>query len=1106
MEFETATTNNNVVPGSMAGDGLKSLSNAVPSFNLKAASSVQAALDQVLTHESVRMENHGIISGVTPTHSPKPLLGDNNNETSSLADIGFGDMMDTNDSFDLPLVNTDISKETVETPPIEEEEKEEVLKKEVEEEEDEEAGEQFTCGECSQNFTDMKTYIDHNCSLTVVKNDKKEENDDLSDVESFEGRIVYNPDGSAYIIEGETDISDSESLVDLPQQEGSIIEHGDKVMIKPPNNIQPIAASRAIVYPQIANAFYIHRNPAAFYNYLSMFPEQKRYPEAPIMHSYRVYDLRDKIGVGEEAKKDNEEEVEKEKEMDTKCAPPKSPPKLPIADVPTVPTKPILMCFICKLSFGYAKSFVAHAIGEHGMSLNEEERNIMAQKNASAIIQCIGKDKEPLMSFLEPNPVAQPEATEPEQQPLPRPFYPPNLYNVNSIEGSNTSASYMYPAAKAALETKTTTAAHTARSSNDPSISADAKGSDPNNAQDLTNQGANNKDHGSSVLDATAATEKQKLSETKLSAEPKKVSSPVKENGSGEVQEERANTQEHSRGTRSPDAKGYAGLDSREGSPNSESSRPNSAKSPISAYSPMMHGSVAPSGMMLTGCDEHPMGNLSGVECPKCDMVLGSSKSLGGHMTMMHSRNSCKTLKCPKCNWHYKYQETLEIHMKEKHPENESQCIYCITNQPHPRLARGEIYTCGYKPYRCDVCNYSTTTKGNLSIHMQSDKHINNMQELQQVQQNGTAEIKMPPPSPTPPAIATSTADPKKAAKPKPTWRCDVCNYETNVARNLRIHMTSEKHTHNMMVLQQNVNHMQRDMQLHMNQMAMFGPKDSALLGLPSPLTPSGMHQFSFDPSMLMPPLPNLEVPVDLTKEHEGSNGAEGMHELENSDPNKIFQCSVCNAFSANHVEELHQHTQIDRTKNRGEGESIIVAAGSYLCNLCTYKTNLKANFQLHCKTDKHLQRLQLVNHIREGGPGNEWRLKYMNLSNPIQLKCNACDYYTNSIHKLQLHATNPRHETNAKLFHHLQQSESSIKSDSKYYHCSLCNYSTKAKLNLIQHVRSMKHLRNESLRQMQYKEHGHNLEDEINEIFSVKEYNETDAINFDEAGETIIL
>ena len=82
---------------------------------------------------------------------------------------------------------------------------------------------------------------------------------------------------------------------------------------------------------------------------------------------------------------------------------------------------------------------------------------------------------------------------------------------------------------------------------------------------------------------------------------------------------------------------------------------------------------------------------------------------------------------------------------------------------------------------------------------------------------------------------------------------------------------------------------------------------------------------------------------------------------------------------------------------------------------------------QLHCKTDKHLQRLQLVNHIREGGKSNEWRLKYSSLSNPVQVKCNACDYYTNSVHKLQLHATNGRHEANAKLYRHLQSSESLV-------------------------------------------------------------------------------
>ncbi|VDP90476.1 unnamed protein product, partial [Echinostoma caproni] len=55
-------------------------------------------------------------------------------------------------------------------------------------------------------------------------------------------------------------------------------------------------------------------------------------------------------------------------------------------------------------------------------------------------------------------------------------------------------------------------------------------------------------------------------------------------------------------------------------------------------------------------------------------------------------------------------------------------CPYCLTKTTHPRLGRGESYVCGYKPYRCEVCNYSTTTKGNLAIHQQSDKHLNNIQ------------------------------------------------------------------------------------------------------------------------------------------------------------------------------------------------------------------------------------------------------------------------------------------------------------------------------------------------------------------------------------------
>ncbi|CAF1220074.1 unnamed protein product [Rotaria sordida] len=133
--------------------------------------------------------------------------------------------------------------------------------------------------------------------------------------------------------------------------------------------------------------------------------------------------------------------------------------------------------------------------------------------------------------------------------------------------------------------------------------------------------------------------------------------------------------------------------------------------------------------------------------------VAEQSLSPDNRSAHVHSRNSSKTLKCPKCNWHYKYQETLEIHMKEKHQmvtnsdgnlnnsnENETNCSYCLSHSVHPRLARGEQYPCGFKPYRCDLCLYSTTTKGNLAIHMQSDKHMNNCRDLSSpsIQQQST--------------------------------------------------------------------------------------------------------------------------------------------------------------------------------------------------------------------------------------------------------------------------------------------------------------------------------------------------------------------------------
>ena len=979
------------------------------------------------------------------------------------------------------------------------------------------------CANCDNEFQTLQEYMDHSCAGKSKSADSKMnvrletipvEKKDLSDVESFDGKIVYNTDGSAYIIEGDSD-SEIESFIDLPRKEGMIVDKKGIDSSVPSQN----------EFPQIDNAFFVPRNPNSLLNNAYLVPHQKSL-STPIMHSYRVFDMRSR-----KEKSENSGDILDDKNTNAKSpsSADTSTSKVSLSplsssmssSIPTssaldflspyvtsVPTKPILMCFICKLSFGFAKSFTSHAITEHSMDLSEEEKDIMSRKNSSAIIQGIGKEKDPLMSFLEPIKSSKMENRSKSHSPI------KTLVNscekVTNTAKDTTSVSYVYTKPKLSDSCNTITNSQTS----------------PDAVKDL------------SIHDIRSQIEKKMFDNDSNS-----VSIPNTLPNHFESKSERSEAPESKR----------IRLETSDDSNSQSSFQMNPVQrflqdQDYSSQSPksFLPAYASPQRAGFYGiCEEHPNGRAAGVECPSCDMVLSSSQSLGGHMTMMHSRNSCKTLKCPKCNWHYKYQETLEIHMKEKHPEGDQKCMYCLTNQTHPRLARGESYSCGYKPYRCEVCNYSTTTKGNLSIHMQSDKHLNNVQDLansggdlqqfnkhqqqmaaaaaassSQQQQQHQPPPQLPTPTHLSPASAIKTPphqqmmqqqqhhhhhshqqqpsqlrqdDSAKKAKPKPTWRCDVCNYETNVARNLRIHMTSEKHTHNMMVLQQNMKHMRRDMEIHhMNQLVMLH-QDPSFLGLSGPV-PGGIT-FPYDGSLMMSGVPAGfgDSPVDLSKENDmNANGTDLQ------DVSRLFQCCVCNIFGTDSLESLHQHLQMDRTKVH-ENDNISVASGTYMCNLCQYKTTLKANFQLHCKTDKHIQRLQLVNHIKEGGANNEWRLKYLNVSNPVQVRCNCCDYYTNSIHKLQIHTGNPRHEASAQLFCHLQNQESLVaKKEQRSYYCSLCKFNSRSKLGLMQHVHSVQHLHSEGLKQLEMKEKGQ-MEVDIGEIFMVKEVQDLKAIKFDD-------
>ncbi|GFN85979.1 Zinc finger homeobox protein 3 [Plakobranchus ocellatus] len=1086
--------------------------------------------------------------------------------------------------------------------------------REEDENEDEEDDDPVECADCNKVFINLQAYMDHTCYRSKQPDEDVESPPQSfscsDDAESFRGDIVYTPSGSAYILEAGG--IDPDQDLDLTP-EAIVVREGQSLL----------SVQQSL--PRIENAVFVHKQQNFPWNSVNLHQQRQGQPSHG-MTSFDVYDLK---SIPAEALLSYFINSAPEKEQ--------------------VP-KAVLMCFICKFSFGYQKSFLRHALCDHGLTLNDTEKVLIGRPITSAIIHIQGKEKLPNVLVLKP--VCDKRKTE-ETQIVAISQGTPECVRKDEESGIPTK------------HTQRTLSFHENKNS-DVTWSRDVSKSKQNNdfrPSVISEVGQISVSHspipqslnGMRVdLDNCSRRRSPLLvnsHELVINARspqlPTSISSPnpykaIKySHPKSPVPQQRRVDSPPTHQEKDPRNTGsITPLSSSPGaslptmpplimmsSTSGFSSSPHRSSHSIPPHLGMhalppssstvginMH-SFFPGG----GCEDHAPGAMRSGECAKCDLALAVSStplavSIGGgsgngggpgHMTLSHSRNSCKTLKCPKCNWHYKYQETLEIHMKEKHPDSDAQCVYCLTNQPHPRLARGESYSCGYKPYRCEVCNYSTTTKGNLSIHMQSDKHINNMQDLA----SGGVDIKMAPQHPhqhqshqslqhhqhqqapstqsLPPSSGahTVTASPSlpfslqqeesskmKHGKPvstnitaggysvsgngnvggsnivskqKQSFRCDVCSYETSVARNLRIHMTSEKHTHNMLVMSQSMSQLHQDFSLHqmsqMNQLLaltshqeqqaaaaaaaarfavlnnsrhphqsphltaqMFPYDQMAALQIMSAAAASSTNSSSSSsssavpssnisndrlslhrPSRLTANHGGFEMPVNLAKDMVGQcdvelSGDSHHPMISTHDAQKLFSCCVCNKFVSDSLEHIHNHIQYDRTKAGNSDTQVTFNNGTYHCNLCTYKTHLKANFQLHCKTDKHLQKLQLVNHIQEGGPENEWRMANFissipstnssnsstSASSPMQICCNACGFYANSSHKMQLHLSTIQHESSAQLFKHLQLLEHATPPPAagnvRFYQCSLCGANFHTKQRLVLHARSPQHLHKE--------------------------------------------
>jgi hypothetical protein len=281
-------------------------------------------------------------------------------------------------------------------------------------------------------------------------------------------------------------------------------------------------------------------------------------------------------------------------------------------------------------------------------------------------------------------------------------------------------------------------------------------------------------------------------------------------------------------------------------------------------------------------------------------------------------------------------------------------------------------------------------------------------------------EIRSTPQPSQPPSIPSAPSTPQlppqqSKPKPKPSFRCEPCSYETPNARNYRIHETSEKHTHNLAVVQCNIkrlqSHMESFLKTHpsgagMNALGLPGLEQAG--GLPgnaghlpgaaladlaynqalliqllhsnsvAPNTPAG-----FLPSMLQQQAAaaaqtNQQSPLHFQQQLNGTSSQELDQGLnpetleppfeQDFNPTYHFSCLICSNYNTNDLDELNNHINEDRSRLSFPQEFIVVVNNNnYTCRLCCYKTHLKANCQLHCKTDKHLQRVNFANHIKQG-------------------------------------------------------------------------------------------------------------------------------------------
>ena len=362
--------------------------------------------------------------------------------------------------------------------------------------------------------------------------------------------------------------------------------------------------------------------------------------------------------------------------------------------------------------------------------------------------------------------------------------------------------------------------------------------------------------------------------------------------------------------------------------------------------------------------------------CSYCDYTQRSKREFLAHLRSKHNTGPLEFLKCPDCEFKSCYSANMKRHMATHSSE---------------------------KPFSCLYCEYSSSTKGTLSLHVK----LKHCKETRKLLECPKCEYKSFDSSGMKRHIKTHTSE-------RP-FKCDHCDFSSATKKGLSLHI--------------NCKHLSGPAQktFECPQCKFKTCHKSSLVS----------HLKRHDPEREKP------FKCDYCDYYSANKTNLSKHvacKHSNGSDKKIFECSKCE-FKTSHNPSFLLHEKIHSSEEPFAFD-YCVETDLYSCKYCDHSNRFKAGFLVHLRSKHSVGPLKFspCPKCDFSSCSNHVMKNHIKTHNPERLfKCNYCDYSST---------------TNIGLSRHIEYKHC-IGSDRKMLECPKCKFKTRRKESLHQHLRT---------------------------------------------------